>query len=352
MRVAIDCRMADWSGVGRYTRGLVRALARRTDIEIVQVLQPGMAPLVDAEVVVASGNPLLPAGMASLARAFDASRADVAHCTHFPTPLRAGRRLVVTIHDLIPLRCPKSMPPRSARVVYRAMVARAARMADAIVVPSAWTARDVAALWPAVANKMRVAPLAADDFVSGPSADLPPWLAGRRYLLAMANPKPHKGRQVLLEAFERVIEERADVLLVLVGDPGADALRGDATRRGSVRFTGPVDDAVLRTLYAHAVGFVFPSLYEGFGLPPLEAMAFGAPVITTSAASLPEVVDDAALLVVPGDVEALQQAIERLLGDERLAEDLSRRGRARASEFSWDATAERTVRIYEEVLSP
>ncbi|MBC7266805.1 MAG: glycosyltransferase family 4 protein [Coriobacteriia bacterium] len=354
MRVAIDCRMAGWSGVGRYTRGLVRALAKRGDVEVVQVLAPEMAPLADAGAVVAHGHPFSPAGAAGLARALTASGADVAHCAHFPTPLRAKMPLVVTIHDLIPLRVPESMPRRTARAAYRAMVARAVRMADAIVVPSAQTARDLEAYWPQAAPKTRVVPLAADDFVEGPHGALPRWLTGRRYLLAMANPKPHKGRRLLIDAFDAVASEFPEVLLVLVGDEGEAARSGERASHDPdrVRFTGQVDDATLRGLYANAEAFVFPSFYEGFGLPPLEAMALGAPVITTAAASLPEVVGDAALSVPAGDASALREAIRRMLEDEQLRGSLAERGRTRASEFSWDRTAELTVQVYRDVVRP
>jgi glycosyltransferase involved in cell wall biosynthesis len=120
--------------------------------------------------------------------------------------------------------------------------------------------------------------------------------------------------------------------------------------RERVVFTGHVDDPQLRTLYAGAQLFAFPSRYEGFGLPPLEAMSFGAPCIVADAASLPEVVGEAALRVVPGDAHVLADAIESLLSDPQLREELREAGYRRAEQFSWSLTAEETVAVYREVI--
>ncbi len=196
-------------------------------------------------------------------------------------------------------------------------------------------------------------PLAADDFSAGPMGELPVQLRGARYVLSMGNTKTHKDLPALLRAFVRVAETHPDILLVLVGEesPGFVArVLGDSDVAARVRFTGPADDAALRALYAHAEMFAFPSRYEGFGLPPLEAMSFSTPVVTTTAASLPEVVGDAALRVAPGDEEALADAIVRIAGDAALRERLGQAGVRRAASFSWDRTAERTARVYAEVL--
>jgi len=120
--------------------------------------------------------------------------------------------------------------------------------------------------------------------------------------------------------------------------------------RARVAFTGPVSDAELRALYVGASVFVFPSRHEGFGLPPLEAMSLGAPVVCADAASLPEVVGDAALLFAPGDAAALATALSRVLDDPALRERLSRAGRERAAQFTWERTAAGTVAAYREAL--
>jgi len=382
MRVLLDCRMAAWSGVGRYTTGLARALAARGDVELVQVCAAGEAPPVPrgpgAEVVAAAAHPFGLRGALELGRLARRAQPDLVHCPHFPTPVPVRGPLVVTLHDLTPLLALGAMPSPARRTVYRAWNARAARLADRIIVPSRCTAADVRRLLPAARGKLAVTPEAADDFAAGTAASLtapPDGLAARPYVLAIGNTKPHKDLPVLLQAFARLTPPRPDVRLLLVGaEPrgyldaapaGAARAAGRGQRaraaaalptglppevRARVAFTGPVSDAELRALYVGASVFVFPSRYEGFGLPPLEAMSLGAPVVCADAASLPEVVGDAALLFAPGDAAALATALSRVLDDTALRERLSRAGRERAAQFTWERTAAGTVDAYREAL--
>ncbi|MDZ4655864.1 MAG: glycosyltransferase family 1 protein [Coriobacteriia bacterium] len=354
MRILLDCRMASWSGVGRYTTGLASALARRDDIALVVACNPAAAELLtgdlNAEVFSATSAPFSLTGMWELGRIARAARADVTHCPHFPTPLPAPHPLVVTLHDLSPLIVPGLMPSAAKRALYRAWNHRAVRQANRIVTVSENTARDLARFFPVSASKTSVVLSAADDFARGELGELPSWLEGRRYILSMGNTRPHKDVPTLVQAFEALPDK--DVMLVLVGAdvPGYVAsVIGASSER--VRFTGPVDDSVLRRLYTTAELFAFPSLYEGFGLPPLEAMALGTPVITTSAASLPEVVGDAAVVVPPGDVEALAGALADVLSDNALRARLSDAGRARAATMTWERTAKETIAVYERVVA-
>ena len=362
MRVLLDCRMASWTGVGRYTSGLARALAAREDIELVQVgvegERPPIAPHQGARCVNASKHPFSLAGARELGGIATSVGADVVHCTHFPTPMPPVHPLVVTIHDLMPLLIPGIMPSLPKRLAYRYWNRRAARVADLIVTPSHATAADVEATFNAAAGKTRVTPEAADDFAAGPMGHLDPALtevADWPYLLSMGSTRKHKDLPTLLRAFAQVAVARPELRLLLVGAddrPFIDselASAPDAVRERVV-FTGHVDDPQLRTLYAGAQLFAFPSRYEGFGLPPLEAMSFGAPCIVADAASLPEVVGEAALRVVPGDALVLADAIESLLSDPQLREELREAGYRRAEQFSWSLTAEETVAVYREVI--
>jgi len=269
------------------------------------------------------------------------------------TSARAAEHpLVVTLHDVSPLVVPGVMPSAANRFVYRRMSERAVRFADRILTDSAHTADDLARVFPASEGKTRVTPLAADDFASGPIGDIPPWLAGHPYVFSMGNTKEHKDLPTLLRAFAAVAEAHPDPLLVLAGeDPGgyASSIIGDAPAAARVRFTGLIDDATLRALYSQALVFAFPSAYEGFGLPPLEAMALGAPVVTTNAASLPEVFGCAALSFDAGDDGALAEALGMLLANDAARARLTVAGRDRAALFSWDRTAELTVAVYTEV---
>lgn len=352
MKALIDCRMSTWSGIGRYCVGLTRALAQLPDLEIVQLTARGSEPPVPgAPSVVASAHPFSMRGALEFGRIARRVSPDLTHALHFPTPLPAVHPLVVTMQDLTPLAVEGVMPSPLRRLVYKGWTTRAVNVADRVIAPSQFSARDVVRFFPHAEGKTRVVLLAADDFTAGLTGDLPAWLQGKRFVLSMGNTKPHKDLVTLLRAFASLADP--ELLLVLAGiDPGgyvASVLDDDpaATR---VRFTGAIDDDTLRALYANAAALAFPSRYEGFGLPPLEAMAFGTPVVTSSAASLPEVVGDAALVVSPGDVGALGDALARVLADASLAGRLSEAGRARAAAFTWQHTAEATLGIYREVL--
>ena len=203
---------------------------------------------------------------------------------------------------------------------------------------------------------------AADDFTAGASGGLPQEFAGTPYVLSFGNTKPHKDVPTLIRAFAVLAEADPELRLLLVGpdqpgyvasvlassDSGASGADGVASR---IRFTGWVGDAALRALYAGAAAFAFPSRYEGFGLPPLEAMSVGTPVVVAAASSLPEVVGDAALTFPPGDHAALAAALARVLAEPRLREELAERGRARAAGFSWNRTAAATLELYESLLA-
>ncbi|MHB8761292.1 MAG: glycosyltransferase family 4 protein [Coriobacteriia bacterium] len=351
MRVLLDCRMATWGGIGRYCQGLVRALVQLRGLDLVQMVAPAsLVPAPDSEVVEAVEHPFSVAGAIEFGRIARRMAPDVTHALHFPVPLPAAHPLVVTIQDITPLLVPGVMPSAAKRAVYHFKLRRAIAVADRVLTPSRCTAEDVTAFMPSAAPKVRPILLAADDFTAGPMGALPGWLVGRRYVLSMGNTKLHKDLPTLLRAFAALDEE--DLLLVLAGkDPGgyAASILGGDPAAVRVRFTGSISDDTLRALYAGAVLLAFPSRYEGFGLPPLEALSLGTPVVVAAAGSLREVVGDAGLMVAPADPAALAGAMGLLLRDRALAERLRARGYQRAAEFSWRHTAEQTAVVYREV---
>lgn len=182
------------------------------------------------------------------------------------------------------------------------------------------------------------------------SSNVLPYLTGFRYFLCVSNRKPHKNEHRLIRAFAKSRID-SDLRLILTGEPSVEllALMKELSIEDRVVFKGLVDDKDLPSLYRGAQGLLFPSLYEGFGLPVVEAMACGIPVLTSNSTSLSEVAGDAALLVNPESVDEISSGIERLVDDQMLCTDLIAKGLARAKLFSWDAVAQRVQTVLDEV---
>ncbi|SHL95532.1 glycosyltransferase family 1 protein [Rhizobacter sp. OV335] len=199
-------------------------------------------------------------------------------------------------------------------------------------------------------DRMKVVPCAAthmQSIVQDDAALQRLDLAGARYLLAVGSANPTKNLSALIEAFARL--PHPDLRLVLVGGTNTAVFAGGAAPHEDARIvrTGPVSDGQLKSLYANALAFVFPSLYEGFGLPPLEAMSLGCPVVASNAASVPEVCGDAALYFDPSSVAEMATAMTRVVDDAGLRGDLSRRGTQRFATFTWEAAAQLLLRHLE-----
>ncbi len=278
------------------------------------------------------------------------------HSPYYMMPFWPGVPTVVTLHDLIPLRYPHLFT-REQRLVYRIATRLAVRAARRVVTVSAAAAQDISDLLRVPAERVVVIPAAADPTFRPQSASAIAATRGRlslppRYALYVGTNKPHKNLVRLIEAWARV--HVGDATLVIAGV--WDARFPEAQRRAaalgvsdSVHFLGRVAEADLPALYAGALLFVFPSEHEGFGLPVIEAMACGVPVACSSAASLAEVAGEAALHFAPHDVESMAAAIGALLADTDLRAEMSRRGTARAAQFSWATAAHLTLAVYRDV---
>jgi glycosyltransferase involved in cell wall biosynthesis len=270
-------------------------------------------------------------------------------------------RSIVTIHDCIHLMFPQYLPNRLAYIYARASLAAAAARASRILTVSETSKSDILRYCNVPADRIIVIPNAIDDRLATPPSPDDMQRTRERYqldgpfALYVGNIKPHKNLERLIEAFHLVRGEGFEQLkLLIIGDQISKfpRLRRAVDRyklHKHVRFLGFVGDDTLAALYRLATVFVFPSLYEGFGLPPLEAMASGTPVVTSDVSSLPEVVGDAAVLVDPYSAKSIADGIQRVLVDPDLRETLRRRGLERARAFSWEASVRRTLDVYREV---
>ena len=369
MRIGLDGKVLTLraGGIGRYAINLTRALlaeaARRPDLEFVVFTGPGTSRDVMEEFRGACDECFLGAkssvirSLALVPAALRRVGVDVFHgMDHVGVPFvgRSGR-YVATVHDVIALILPETFTPRH-RLVVRTALAMVRRRADLVIVPSRAVERDVVRRLGLSGDRVVVTPEGCEPrFRPTPCAEvlarrgLPP-----RYVLAVGTIEPRKNLTTLLQAFARLRQETGidpALRLVLVGARGwLDGPIHETVRSlglgGMVHFAGFVDDDDLPAVYSGAALFVFASLYEGFGLPLLEAMACGAPVITSDVSAMPEVAGDAAVLVDPRDVDGLAAAMARVLRDDALRDRLRAAGIARARRFPWEATARRTLDAY------
>ncbi|MCZ7567883.1 MAG: glycosyltransferase family 4 protein [Ardenticatenaceae bacterium] len=375
MNVTIDASPAvhQRAGLGRYAAELIRALAASSPAEerLTLLYTEPAAARPDAALAALPARPVplgykpwrllaLAAHVTGLPQDGLAPGADLFHATDHLLPRMRRVRTVFTLHDLIFLKYPEHHKGYN-RTFLTLMMPRFLRAADHIIAVSEHTRRDAVAAYGLPADKITViyeaagacyrpaaTPAALGDFRR--RYGLP-----ERYILHASTIEPRKNQQRLLDAYAALRAEFPGVGLVMVGRRGwlYDDFFARLTALGleeQVIFPGFVPEADLPRFYQAADCFVYPSLYEGFGLPPLEALACGTPVICSDAASLPEVVGTAGLLVAPADTAALTAAIRRVLADPPLRADLAARGPRQAARFSWQRTAEETRAVYRRVL--
>ncbi len=292
-----------------------------------------------------------------LPRQVRALQLDVLHSPHYTMPLRHAARSVVTFCDMTFVLHP-DLHQRVKRIFFPTMMRLSARRADRLIAISESTRDDLVRMWNVDRSKVTAIPLAADAEFRPRSPEEIAEACGRYglrpgdYILYVGMLEPRKNVDRLVEAFGTVANGLPDVDLVIAGRRGwmYDQIfaRVEALGlRDRVRFTGYVPSQDLPALYGGARLFSYPSRYEGFGLPVLEAMSCGAPVVTTSVSSMPEVAGDAAILVAPDDVAGLAAALLRVSSDAACRDDLRCRGLARAKTFSWERCARETIAVYE-----
>ncbi len=284
----------------------------------------------------------------------------LAHFPFYTMPLFLDCPSVITIHDITFSLHPEWFPWK-ARISFAALAPWSARRADHVLTVSECTRRDLARRYGLHSSRVTVVPLAADPAFSPRTPAEAGQVASRLgltppYLLHLGSLHPRRNIERLLDAFAELAGGRPEVQLVLAGRVEApwttmDPMIAERALEGRVVHLGYVREEDLPALVSGAAALVYPSLYEGFGLPVLEAMACGIPVITSNVSALPEVAGDAALLVDPRSREAIAAAMRSILDEPRLRERLIEAGLRRASGFSWRRTAEGTLAAYRAVLA-
>lgn len=366
VRLAIDATplLGAPTGVGSFTRGLLVALADHPVDRVAyalswegrralgEVLPPGVAR---------APRPMVAQVLLSLWRRWSwppvelwTGAVDVVHGTNFVVPPTRRAARVVTVHDLTALRHPEMCTPTT--LGYPALIARAVAEGAIVHTPSEAMAEEVRDAFAVEPERVRAVHNGVDAPAPGDAGRGRGLAGAAEYVLALGTIEPRKDHVTLVRAFTRIAEMRPALHLVIAGSAGwgADAVRDaiSASSAGArIHLPGYVDAAERADLLAGARALVYPSRYEGFGLPPLEAMSAGVPVIATDLPALREVLGDAALIVPAADADVLAGAIEAILDDDALRSRLVAAGKRRASVFSWSACASGLMQLYREAAS-
>ena len=368
--VLVDARGLGPSGIGRYLSEILIGLFQDRRFSSIRLIgDPERLSAFCAEQGVAEDlvsimpypggyySPVSQLAWTSLAAAGRA-HADVTFFPHYDVPLfRFPRRSVVTVHDLIHFKVPEAFAAWK-RWAAGMLLHRSVTGATRVLTVSVASRRDIAGRFPAAASKIQVVPNGVSSgFRKAPDPAAVRRLGvNKRFLLCVANGRPHKNLTAALEVLARARAAHPELMLVIVGQAygSSGEMRHAAERLGvrdAVTEFPSVDDATLRALYAGCEVFLFPSLYEGFGLPVLEAMACGAPVVASDQASIPEVAGNAALLAHPRDHDGMAALVARLMNDRALRAEMIRRGHARAATFTWESAVEQTLDALIEVAA-
>jgi glycosyltransferase involved in cell wall biosynthesis len=372
VRIGIDCTAAlrQGGGIGRYTGGLVQALARldRQNEYVLFVAGRPSGPLLE----LSSAHPNFHLKAAPLSDRFFniiwqrlrlplpveafSGPLDIFHSPDFVLPPLRRARAILTVHDLSFMRVPQCADP-ALRAYLSQAVPRSISRADHVLADSQSTRRDLIELLAVPADKITVVPAGVgDNFRRVTDEERLAYVRRRyeltpRFILGLSTLEPRKNFVGLIRAFARLSASGYAGDLVIAGGRGwmYEPIFAEVEQQklaGRVHFPGFVADADLPALYTLADLLAFPSFYEGFGLPVLEAMACGTPVICADNSSLPEVAGEAALMVGAGDTEALVEGIRRLLADEELRRQLVQRGLAQVKNFTWQGAARKLLAVY------
>lgn len=360
-RVVIDARESGTS-TGRYVDKLVEhlhalhpqhditLLAKKHRVPALQQLAPSFT------VAECSVKEFTLAEQSALKKQIELLHPDLVHFPMVQQPAFYAGKTVTTMQDLTTVRF--CNPAKNAMIfwakqqVYKWLNRRVARKSAAIITPTEFVRQDVATYCQLPLEKITVT-LEAADVIPDISEPLDK-LIGKQFIMYTGRPTPHKNLERSIDAFVIVQKSHPDLMLVLAGKKDANYARHEERVRHAdvqnVVFTGFVSEGQLRWLYENCAAYVFPSLSEGFGLPGLEAMVHGAPVVSSNATCLPEVYGDAAHYFDPLDVDNIARKIAEVLDDKTLRSNLIQKGRAQAAKYSWRRMAEQTLAVYEKTL--
>ena len=355
--ITIDVRMIHHSGIGTYIRNIVpyvldssfevRLLGDPQEIkQLGWDLLPNVRVLPTTEAIYSIGEQLhIPRKVTS--------DSDLLWVPHFNIPISYKGRLLVTVHDAFHLAMPHLLDGKLKKLYSRFLFKSVGKKANQVITVSNFSKQE---LHQHLGKQMPVSTIyngVAKDWFASEFAEVN---EKKPYIVYVGNVKPHKNLRVLLDAFSRVADQIPHKLVIVGKKEGF--VSGDATflERSSalgdrISFTGYVSDDVLKSYIHHAEVLVFPSLYEGFGLPPLEAMACGTPTLVSTAASIPEVCAAGAVYFDPHDDVELSEQLVRLLNNKSLQQEMVKKGREQVQQFTWSRSAEQHLKVIEELIA-
>ncbi len=366
MRIGFDARLAHWPGIGRYIQALAKHLPEiGPRHEYIFYFTTAEACHLYGSQHPRATNMVFPSPVFSLQEQWQwpqrirQDRLNLFHATHYVAPLLTPCALVVTIHDLVGFRYPDAMFSRLARLYNHWMTKTAVWRAAHLIANSHFTGRELQMHLSVQPDKITVTHLGVDPgYFDPPGVELTilqeRYKIPEQYILYLGTRKPWKNLPVLLAALQQLRKQGEPIKLVMAGKNAQHQMDLSETihqmdLHDQVREVGYIAEDDIPAIYAYATAFVLPSYYEGFGLPILEAMAAGTPVVASQAASLPEVVGTAGLIVNANTPTGFAAAITRILREPDLRMSMRQQGRARASQFTWEACAAKTISVYEQI---